>query len=622
MDESRSPFLRFRLPFMRKNGHAAGSSAATETPGVADAEGQPGEWVTDSRNNAGVGIEIDDSAVLVDVDASEEDSDAVHDVLKRTDVWFAFHATALEREATQLAEKHAEKGQPRHDLERDGPLEMELLLEQQAKEVIWGWADRVKRKMQGAVETETEKVGVGLSAARQSVANASAAREAMGRYRRSTEIRFADLRSQLEALRNREPGSTLPAETIECERHMPNLWFWPLMVLLVMADFFANVPVFTELFPANKLVDAAFATWEEQVLSQDLPSWFGVAHLFKRIAVYPESAILALSVVVFFVFLGHALGGSLRSLVLLWTNRRDSGLHSIRNAFRQAGWPTGLTLCGILLTVCVLYVARAKVLPMAESRVEMARQELTAVQAELSKLQDQHMNVPADLFTRDAEAQENVRAREQRVDYAQAINGMNVPIALLNVVLVIAAVVTGYMREKRTFSVSAAAEGANAVFAGRRAESIQAELGEIQATLEGFRAEFIQRRQAAHDSLRAVSTAILRAQHLLESDLLRDWYGKAERVRRAIPLFRSENARLRGLDAGDILAFRTPHIMNLPAPGELATALDRPPALAAYSDEYAQLRDRLYELDREGTDELLAGADATPSRHPQPMLSV
>jgi len=587
----RKPVFSFRLPFIGPPLVAADPSPAQAGPFSNDhdalsSSGADSTFVIDVDSGRTVGT-------LSDLDGDEQD-DAVHDVLKRTDVWFSYHATALEKESRDLAARHAEKGQPRHDLPREGPIEMEVLLEQQAREVLWGWGDRVKRKMRGAVSLETEKIGSNLATARQAVANAAAARDATERQRREITQHMA-LAPVVHGTGHGERGSgghSPAGETVDSERHIASVSFWLLMVLLVLADFFANVPVFVELFPANKLVDDAFRQWEEVTLttSDSLPTWFGMAHLLKRVAIYPESAILAVSVVVLFVFLGHQLGGSLRTLVVLWKHRTEAVSHTASSLWRQARWPAKLSLAGVLVMMAVLFAARAQVLPMAEQRAAQARSALTAMQAELKRYEQRGEVPPTDRVEAEALAVEEVHTRDARVDYARSIDRMNLPIFFLNMVLVLTAVVAGYQREKRRFVVTPHS-------ALELLEEHRRVLAGLNAAHDVLFAQFATRREAAHGAMRAVGLGILRADHLLHADLFRDWQGKAERLRRSVPLFRTENARLRGLDVEDIVAFRTAVQMILPTPEEMGVVASAPPALHAYREEYGQLQARLTELD-------------------------
>jgi hypothetical protein len=154
------------------------------------------------------------------------------------------------------------------------------------------------------------------------------------------------------------------------------------MILLVVADFFANLPVFVELFPANHLLDEAFAAWEEETVSTGLSSWFGILHLMKRAAVHPEPSVLAVVVVLLLLFLGHTIGSHLRTLVALARHRRGGVSRSTGHTWRQSAWPTALSAVGAILIVAVLAFARDQVLPAADMRVAEARQALDTARVE------------------------------------------------------------------------------------------------------------------------------------------------------------------------------------------------------------------------------------------------
>jgi hypothetical protein len=110
-------------------------------------------------------------------------------------------------------------------------------------------------------------------------------------------------------------------------------------------------------------------------------------------------------------------------------------------------------------------------------------------------------------------------------------------------------------------------------------------------------AEFAERRAAAHQALDEVRAGILRVEHLLAAPLLRDWHGKADRLRGVVSTFRIENARLRGLDVADVAAFRMPVSISFSAPEMDRLVLGRPRALDAYRLECARLQDNLLDLD-------------------------
>ncbi|HLM67070.1 MAG TPA: hypothetical protein VK358_06040, partial [Longimicrobium sp.] len=444
-------------------------------------------------------------AIGTAADLTEVDGDPVHNVLKRTEVWFGYKAAAVEKEAREMAAVHADKGQPRHDLPRTEPLEMELVLEQRAREVLSGWMDRVHRQLQGAVAAETEALGNRLAAARRAVANAAAARALLGPR---APLPDRVLRIATDPVAPEPQAPDLAPEEIHAERHLESRWFWPLMALLMMADFFANHPVFVELFPANHLLDQGFAEWEEGRLADGLSTWHGVATMFKRALVYPEPSILAGVVVLLLLFLGHTFGGHLRTLVVVFEHRRDQGSAANAHAFRQSAWSAGLSFIGFALIVGMLGVARGEVLPAAEERLAAARQELAAAEASLAADSSASEPEVARRIAAVSEARGRLDQREERRSYAAAIDRMNFAIAGLNLALVLAATLAGYLREERRFS--ALPQGVPPHVADRVRR--HAELS----------AEFAGRRDTAHQALDEVRAGMLRVEHLLAAELLRD----------------------------------------------------------------------------------------------------
>jgi hypothetical protein len=523
-------------------------------------------------------------AVGTAADLTEVDGDPVHNVLKRTEVWFGYRAAAVENQARELAQAHAEKGQPRHDLPRSEPLEMEVLLEQRAREVLSGWEDRVHRQLQGAVAAETEAIGTRLAAARRAVANAASARAILGPRaplpERVPTLRI--VRDEAQAVPTHPEHAT---EEIHAESHLKWYWFWPLMVLLMLADFFANHPVFVELFPANRLLDQGFADWEETQLAEGLSAWHGIATMVKRALVYPEPSILAAVVVLLLLFLGHTFGGHLRTLVALFRHRRGHASDTNAHTFRQSAWSTCLAGVGAVLIVGMLAVARGQVLPAADERLATARTELAAADRALEQARaggeaDAVLLERSDVAAR---AGAELRQREERRGYAAAIDRMNYAIVGLNLALVLAAMLVGYLREEKRFSVVPRSVTDHAADRARRHADLDVEFGD--------------RRAAAHQALDEVRAGILRAEHLLAVQLMRDWRGKAERLRGIVSLFRIENARLRGMDVADIAAFRVPVSVSFTEPDVGRLALERPRALDAYRVECARLQDNLLDLD-------------------------
>jgi hypothetical protein len=161
-----------------------------------------------------------------------------------------------------------------------------------------------------------------------------------------------------------------------------------------------------------------------------------------------------------------------------------------------------------------------------------------------------------------------VEHRSRRLDFAGSIDAMNYSISGLNVVLVIAAAVAGFNRQR----VIVSTQQKVAHLAGLTPPEPESEVvSHVEETvpaddpekamaerLRALRTSLAQRRDEMADGLRAADRAISRARQLADSDPVREWRGIANRLRCAIPMFRNENARLRHLDPRDIRAFSRP----------------------------------------------------------------
>ena len=62
----------------------------------------------------------------------------------------------------------------------------------------------------------------------------------------------------------------------------------------------------------------------------------------------------------------------------------------------------------------------------------------------------------------------------------------------------------------------------------------------------------------------SATAGVGRVEHLIRSSPLDQWPAKARRLSAVIPMFRADNARLRGMDSASILSFRQPPPLDLP----------------------------------------------------------
>jgi hypothetical protein len=129
------------------------------------------------------------------------------------------------------------------------------------------------------------------------------------------------------------------------------------------------------------------------------------------------------------------------------------------------------------------------------------------------------------------------------------VQNNNVPLLLLNIGLVLAAAMLGYLSYKHTVSD------------GRGEHPALAQLRTDRRTLQQEAHGTVQSGRSAESLARA---AMSRAEHLMAASPLAEWRAKADRLNGVIPLFRGENARLRGIDPANILAFGNKSPLTLP----------------------------------------------------------
>jgi hypothetical protein len=519
---------------------------------------------------------------LSDTLASAPDSqNIVHDVLKSLDVWFNIEVCGLEKNAVQQAHSWAEHGLPRHDLEPHAPLDVEQVLAGRATEIYWSWIRKARRRVTGAIGRELRTITEAIN-------DAVSALESY----KTIECAVNDLRPSLSGHLHSETSldaadSPHPTALVKRQLHR---WFWPLSIGLVVCEFIANVPVFRELFPSNIEIERRVNEW----LANDGGQiwWAGLKKVLVELSSAPEPALVALGIVVFFLFLGHKVGEGCRTMVAVI--RQHTGVpDSIRRQLiRHAAVVIAAGAVGLLIALVVLYNARATVLPMAGARLTAATERLASAKADLDAAKQADDPVKLDRARNEVwAATDDQLHRTRRKDYATSLDRMNWAITGLNVVLAIVATIAGYFRHEVTLddgevqTSAAEAKAARAMILRSRDER-----------LAMLRSDLASRRSDLHASLSLAELAYARAQQLVQCDPTAQWEAVAERLACVVRSFRAENARMRHLDTRDIRAFHAePPELNTPQPpaeelpthvaelivvhrrklGELAAAYDR-----------------------------------------------
>src|SRR5690606_25656477 len=122
------------------------------------------------------------------------------------------------------------------------------------------------------------------------------------------------------------------------------------------------------------------------------------------------------------------------------------------------------------------------------------------------------------------EARSVLEERRKREAYASAIAALNLPIFLLNVVLVLAAAIAAYL------------EGKARIVEGRLVHPAEAGL---RARLEALEREWIEHWQEVRRLDARIQAGIARARYLAAAHPFRGWESKARRLEGVVPLFRA-----------------------------------------------------------------------------------
>ncbi|HET7602980.1 MAG TPA: hypothetical protein VFK36_08185 [Gemmatimonadales bacterium] len=529
-------------------------------------------------------------------------NDIVHQTLKGGEVGLGFDYSAIEKEAMGLAQALADKGLPRHDLPATAPIEEEELLANRAREIFRKWVKSINGKMRGALAGELTSAAEELRRASSENRKATSVQRQLEqlqpRERRSDELdgEAPIVPSDESAGSAQVPSSDLPVPMIPgpavvknvsitlAARHLRAYWFFPLMALLLLADFFANAPVFAELFPSDRDVSLAVQDWVRTNLGNI--SWYGLKHLRLELLVHPEPSLLAFSVILFFLWLGHAFGSSLRRFVVSSRPGSEELEASARPIRVQSLWPLGFAGAGIVITLVALYVARSGIAPVAQNRYQRAAEahggDSTRLAALVAESESEGLLVVGEqlnqLRQRELESSSELTYRRSRKDYAESIGELNVPILLLNIVLVITAIVAGYHREEVIHSferlepgpmMSALPEPAVRSAADEDlalSADTEAVLQPSEDRVEALRVKFRQHAASVTDAVSRASESLNRADELTSVDPYQQWQAVADRLNCMIPMFRAENARRRALDTRDILAFRDDATISFEAP--------------------------------------------------------
>ena len=467
------------------------------------------------------------------LDDDADDGNGVHAITKKTDYWFNRELYQLEQESKKLAAEWAEKGLPRHDVQRVGVLEPEQVLGMKSLELFRQWRKRVRVKMQDHIQGASATLNRLIGEARAEVN----ALDVAASERKNT-------RSQIESLQQfKEPDGV----RVGYDRILKSsAGFWIFAGILTIAEFTANFPVFRLLLPMSSTLVSLAATLGEAAESH---TWLaGPLVLFQDILLHFEAFLVALIAVVILVFLGKTTGGSARAIVSFSESEAPMAATTIRAHRRQHTFVFVAGLLGIASVLSFMYFARAQISETAQSRV---RSDSVSLRQALSDQQA----AGADLAKAPAatqRAKDASRTLQNHLDdaaYAETVQRINNAIVWLNIGLVLAAMTLGFVYKKEDLT-------------DRQGE--HPSLKPLRKRLVALEREALGHAHAARIAMSNAATEAGRINHLLESHPMREWQAKQDRLQSVIPLFRGENARLRGLDPVNVIGFAQPGRIGFP----------------------------------------------------------
>jgi hypothetical protein len=463
----------------------------------------------------------------------DDDANGVYAITKKTDYWFNRELYVLEQEAKQLAADWAEKGLPRHDVARAGVFEPEQVLGMKSLELFRQWRKRVRTKMQDTIQTASATLNRLIGESRSEVN----ALEATATERKNTQAQIDTLQQYKES----DPSR------VGYDRIFRNSFgFWIFAAILTVAEFTANFPVFRLLLPMDSTLVQLASTLGEAAESH---TWLaGPLVLLQDMLLHFEAFLVALIAVVILVLLGKTTGSSARSIVAFSAKESPMAATTIRAHRRQHVFIFVAGLLGIVSVLSFMYFSRAQIAETAQSRVSSDSVALGQALAE-QKGAGTDLAKTAATTQRVTDATRTLRQHLDDAAYAQTVQRINRPIVLLNIGLVLAAMTLGFVYKKEDLTDR---QGEHPALRGLRAK------------LKLLDREALLHARGARVSLAGAAAQAGRINHLLESHPLREWQGKQDRLQSVILQFRGENARVRGLDPANVIAFASPSRVLFP----------------------------------------------------------
>src|SRR3990170_3564447 len=447
----------------------------------------------------------------------DEEGNGVHAITKKTDYWFNRELYEIEQDARKFAAEWAEKGLPRHDVERAGVLEPEQVLGMKCLELFRQWRTRVRVKMQDQIQTASAGLSRLIAEARAEVS----ALETTNHERKNAQ-------AQIEGFQEyREPN----AKRVGFDRILKSSFgFWAFAIIITIAEFAANFPVFRLLLPMDATLVQVASTLGE---AAEANTWLaGPMLLLQDILLHFEAFLVALIVVVILVLLGKTTGSSARSVTAFREVEHPMAATTIRAHRRPHLTVFAAGMIGIVAVLSFLYTSRGQIAETAQSRVSSDSVALAEAQAQQTAAGNDLARAPA-AMQRVTDATRTLQQHKDDAAYAITVQRINTAILWLNIGLVLAAMTLGFVYKKEDLTDT---------------QGEHASLKPLRKKVHLLEREAIVHARAARIAMSGAAAEAGRIHYLMESHPFRDWQGKQDRLQNVIQIFRGENARLRGLD--------------------------------------------------------------------------
>ena len=463
----------------------------------------------------------------------------------------------LRQEARRAGREDGEAGVPAADGEGAVEPESERSLRERCRALYERWKNRELDRYQDELAQAEEVVSERLNQVSLGIDKLERMTSELSRLKARVAMKRDEVSEELEAQRG------------DGQAGFTTRWYIAVLVFLGSVEFFANAPVFNSLLPRDPLTERQI-----QLISETSQGWFaGVQRVFAHIALRPDAALLAAGVVTFLCVLAHFFGHSLRDLVI----KRDREVRKEAVAGRSAMEnivPMVLTGVGLVLVLGVLYEARVTLGEVGQRQFEQDMAEVEELRREAGFLRSDGDLLEANERTNRADDLE-AAATDLR-DYALSMSRMSFPILLLNLTLVLSAMTAAYFHRTDTGTERF-----------------------TERPFEEQRQDLIERAEATADRISQQLAEAVRGIRKLRGKVnerpLSQGRSLAYQLESVLSLYRSENARVRGLDPGRIPAFRSEVELEVAAGGEEAEMAGSVRDPAEYEEERSRLAKRFEE---------------------------